>query len=213
MIREGEYHGLQAADSLRPSARDGGDRLCVRFAPSPADRATEEQRLVARCILGEQDAWTTLFQDYHSTLVAYIKFLTPGGSREQAEETAAGVWCSFYCGMAKVLQRYDPQAGGLLRCLKHLARGEVWRRRRSERCRRLRECKVARKDSTCGDVEYGLMVQEFLATLTRREREFCLSILLSASECGVGRKISDSNEWTLRSRIMRKYRTYLLQNN
>lgn len=213
IICEGNCQGLRTADFLRALARDGAGRLVGGLPPSPVDDATEEQRLIARCMLGEEEAWATVFQLYHPRLIHYIEYLTRVGDREQAEEVAAAVWCSLCGGMASVLKRYDPKAGGLLRCLKYLARGVLLRRRRTERRERIRECKAARSEAMRGDVGYGIMVQEFLATLTRREREFCLSILLSVAEVDRSRAISGSNEYTLRSRIMKKLRIYMVQNN
>lgn len=212
-VCEEDYMGLGTVDPLRPLARDADARIETLMSQSLDDPATEEQRLIARCIRGEDAAWETVFQVYHPRLVAYISFLTRGGSKEQADEVAAAVWCSLCCGASTQLGRYDPEAGGLLRCLKHLARGEIWRRRRSEQSRRRRECKAARKESTRDEVGHELVLEEFLATLTRRELEFCLSDLLSMPEFRDHTEVSTCNVWKLRSRVMKKFRTYVLRNN
>ncbi|MDR3621117.1 MAG: hypothetical protein P4L85_17325 [Paludisphaera borealis] len=178
-----------------------------------SDSRAEEARLLEGCLRGENDAWKAVFKNYHPKLVAYIEVISQGGSGEQAEEVAAAVWCALWCGASTHFDRYDPQAGGLLNYFKSLARGEIWRRRRSERSRRFRECKAARNESTRDEVGRGLVLQEFLATLTPREREFCMSILTSVSEFGGREEVSTCNEWKIRSRVMKKFRTYMLQNN
>lgn len=212
---EPRRRGLRTADVLGAPTRDGGLRLVVEIAPAPIDQRTEEQRLVARCMLGDKEAWATMFREYHPGLISYLKLLTRlwGGDGEQAEEVAAAVWCSLYVGTDKALKRYNPEAGSLLRFLKFEARSVFSRWLRSEKRGRLRECKVARKEAFRDDLSYGLVVEEFLATLTRRERELCTSILLSVPEAGRGRPISGTNECVIRGRIKKKLRIYMIQNN
>ena len=65
---------------------------------------------------------------------------------------------------------YDPQVGRLLTYLKVLARGEIWKRRREEKNRRSRECCSARSEVTTDETEPAIVIEEFLAILTRQER-------------------------------------------
>lgn len=215
MACEARGRGLRTADRPGPPPGDAGVRRLVEGASTSVARAAEERRLIAGCMLGEDEAWETIFRDYHPRLISYLNFLTRmwGGDREQAEEVAFSIWCGLYDGTARFLRKYDPAAGDLLRFIKNEARGMLGRRRRSELRGRRRECAAARVEATRDDVGYGLMVEEFLATLTRREREFCLSILLSAPEVDAIRPISETNEYVLRCRIMKKLRTYMIQNN
>ena len=172
----------------------------------------EEERLVARCLRGEDTAWETMFHLYHPQLVSIIKAMMHGESgMEQAEEIAAAVWSSL-CGEAYTrLRQYDPQAGRLLGYLASMARREIRRGRRSERNRYSRECRAARREATSDETGRGLVIQEFLATLTRREREFCLSDLLQQSKPTVRSGVSSANGWQLRSRVLKKFRTYFLR--
>ncbi len=203
--------GYRSPELLGSPTRERSYRLIVGNAPS----IVEELRLIAGCRLGEEEAWKTIFRDYHPRLLDYLDFLTRiwGGDREQAEEVAFTLWCGLYDGTARFLKKYDPAVGGLLRCIKNEARSVLNRRRRSAMRGRRREREVARKEASCDDVTYGLVVEEFLATLTRREREFCVSILLRVPEAGAIRPISETNEYALRCRIMKKLRIYMIQNN
>jgi DNA-directed RNA polymerase specialized sigma24 family protein len=172
---------------------------------------SEEERLVARCLQGEHTAWETLFRDYHPQLVSIIKSLTPHESgAEQAEEVAAAVWSSLCGGAFSRLRRYDPRTGRLLGYLARMARSEIWRERRSERRRYTRECKAARKEATWDEVGRELILQEFLTTLSHREREFCLSYLMQQANSPVRPKVSAANGWRLRSRVLKKFRTFYL---
>jgi len=178
------------------------------FSPS------EEERLVARCLYGEDAAWETMFRFYHPQLVSIIKALTHGeGAMEQAEEIAAAVWSSLCSEAYTRLRRYDPQTGRLMGYLASMARSEIRKWRRSKRSRYSRECLSARKEETPVEIDGGLVLQEFLATLTRREREFCLSDLLKQSKATVRPEVSLANGWQLRSRVLKKFRTYFLQDN
>jgi len=130
-----------------------------------------------------------------------------------AEEIAAAVWCSLCADSFMRLRRFDPAMGGFLRYLGLLARGEIWRRKRADRSRALRESRAARKESTVPECERALIIQEFLDTLTPREREFCLAYLLNEFDPSSCRNFSAANGWQLRSRVFKKFRTYYSRNS
>ncbi len=174
----------------------------------------EEERLVARCLRGEDAAWEMMFHLYHPQLLSIIRVLMRGeGAMEQAEEIAAAVWSSLCSEAFTRLRQYDPRAGRLLGYLASMARIEIRRGRRSKRNRYSRECMAARKEAISDEIGRSLVIQEFLATLTRREREFCLSDLLKQSKPTVRSEVSLANRWQLRSRVLKKFRTYILQEN
>jgi len=152
-----------------------------------------------------------MFHLYHPQLVSIIKCLMHNESGiEQAEEIAAAVWSSLCTEAYTRLRQYDPRAGRLLVYLASMARKEIWRGRRSERNRYARECKVARKEATPDETGRGVEIQEFLATLSRREREFCLSVLLKHAKPTVRSGVTSSNRWQIRSRVQKKFRSYFL---
>jgi DNA-directed RNA polymerase specialized sigma24 family protein len=183
--------------------------------PQQPDRSrhplAEEEQLVARCLRGEDAAWTTLFHLYHPKLLTIIRWLIHNeGGAEQAEEVAATVWSSLCSEGYSRLRRYDPRAGRLLGYLSAVARREIWRRRRSDRSRSLRERSVARREATWDEDNGALALTEFLATLTGREREFCLSELLPRARATGRLSLSATNAWQLRSRVLKKLRTYFI---
>jgi DNA-directed RNA polymerase specialized sigma24 family protein len=173
-----------------------------------------EEGLVARCLQREETAWEMIFHYYHPQLVGIIRSMMSGTSgKDQAEEIAAVVWSSLFCSESDSrLRRYDARTGRLLVYLASMARKEIWRGRRSERNRHFRECKVARVEATADDIGRRLDIQDFLATLTPREREFFLSHLVRQSTHTVQSEVSSANGWQLRSRVLRKFRRYFSQN-
>lgn len=169
----------------------------------------ELDRLIARCLKGDGAAWDRMFEHYQPHLLAHVLYLLRGeGGVELAEEMAAAVWCSLCSDSFMRLRRYDPALGGFLRYLGLLARGEIWRRKRADRSRASRESHAARKESTVPECERGLVIQEFLDTLTPCEREFCIAYLLNEFEPSSRRNLSAANGWKLRSRVFKKFRTY-----
>jgi RNA polymerase sigma factor (sigma-70 family) len=171
--------------------------------------AKSERLLVERCINGEKAAWESLFHHHQPRLLAIIEGYL--GHRAEcgdlnAEEIAATVWYSLVVGENARLRRYDPSRGaGLLTYLAALARREIWKRYRRVQNRHSRETRAARSETTKEDAAWcNLLLQEFLRTLTRREREFCVDYLLSTGDESGRPGISAQNVWQLRSRIMRK---------
>jgi hypothetical protein len=180
----------------------------------PSHQESEEGLIVARCLRGEYTAWETMFHHYHPRLVSIIKVeMNCQCSTEQAEEIAASVWCSLCSEAYSRLRRYDPHAGRLLAYLAGLARREIWKKRREEQHRRSRESRAARMEATTDEAGRGLIVQEFLDTLSRREREFCLSDLMKQSRHPGRSDVSSTNRWKLRSRILKKCQTFILEDS
>jgi len=169
--------------------------------------------MVERCIDGKKDAWESLFHHYQPRLLAIIKrYLGPRAECGDldAEEVAASIWYSLVVSESARLRRYDPSRGTkLLTYLAALARREIWKRYRREQSRHVRETRAARLDKTSGDdSQCNLLLEEFLKTLTPREREFCLTYLLAT--CGESELpgVSAANIWQLRCRVMRKLRLF-----
>ena len=96
----------------------------------PSFSPYEEERLVARCLHGEDTAWEMMFHLYHPQLVSIITAMMHGeGAMEQAEEIAAAVWSSLCSEAYTHLRQYDPRAGRLLAYLASMARSEIRRAR------------------------------------------------------------------------------------
>ena len=60
------------------------------------------------------------------------------------------------------------------------------------------------------ETEPAIVIQEFLAILTRRERAFCQSYLMKQSGCSCQSEISSSNYSKLQGRVMKKFRKFVL---
>jgi DNA-directed RNA polymerase specialized sigma24 family protein len=174
----------------------------------------EEERLIAQCLQGEGTAWETLFHLYHPRLLNIIKALMRNeGGMERAEEIAAMVWGSLCAEEYIRLRRYTPGSGRLLGYLASMARRQIGRMRRTETNRHSRECRVARKEGAWDEIGHGVAMQEFLATLTCREREFCVSDLLNQTRSASRSSVSRANTWQLRSRVLKKFRRFFLRKN
>lgn len=171
----------------------------------------DDGQLVERCLRGEDRAWEMIFRLYHPQLVSIIRYLMHGaGATEQAEEIAAAIWSSLCNDDYRRLRQYDARTGRLLFYLARIARREIWRNRRSEMKRHTRESRVARSEMSWEEADRGIVLEEFMATLTRREREFLLSDLVGSSKDRAGRSDSMANRWQLRSRVLKKLRKYLV---
>ena len=95
----------------------------------PSFSPYEEERLVARCLRGEDAAWELMFHLYHPRLMSVIKAeMNWHCSTDLAEEIAASIWCSLCSETYSRLRRYDPQVGRLLTYLRALARREIWQK-------------------------------------------------------------------------------------
>ena len=172
---------------------------------------SDEAGLIAKCLQGDNTAWEAMFRANHPRLVLIIKSMIQDKSgTEQAEEVAAAVWCSLCKEAYSRLRRYDAKAGGFLSYLVWIARREIWRKRRAEQRRHRRECRVARSEATLDEPDRGLAMEEFLDTLTRREREFCMSGLMNLPERTASMQISPTCKWQLRSRVLKKFETHFL---
>jgi hypothetical protein len=171
----------------------------------------EEERLVARCLRGEDTAWEMIFHLYHPRLVSIIKAeMNWQCSTDQAEEIAASIWCSLCSETYSRLRRYDPEIGRLLTYLRALARREIWKKGREEKNRRSRERRSARNEAATDDIERAIVVEEFLDILTRQEREFCESYLMEESRHSGQSVVSSTNCWKLRSRVLKKFQAFVL---
>jgi hypothetical protein len=150
-----------------------------------------------------------MFKVYHPRLVSIIRSLTRNDYLvEQPEEIASAVWCAL-CKQAYFrLRHFDPRMGRLIDYLAGMARKEIMNVRRAARNRRFRETRVARREAMLDHVDRSLVIQEFLATLTHREREFCLCDLMRQPGPWCHAEFSRANGWQLRCRVLKKFQAY-----
>jgi DNA-directed RNA polymerase specialized sigma24 family protein len=173
-----------------------------------------DRQLVDRCLSGESKAWEDLYFEFHDRLLASIKSML-GPARADpnlVDEIAARVWYAVVANDAQLLARFQPQRGCRLSTfLAAIARGQAVAIFRSEKRRRGRELVASRLERQSPEESLETMlgqIEEFLKTLTPREREFCAEILLDLTDAPEG-DYSPTNAWQLRSRIHGKLRRFL----
>jgi RNA polymerase sigma factor (sigma-70 family) len=194
---------LQVKNSTRDQTRDS-----TALSPAEWDR-----RLVDRCLAANPDAWTELYQRYHRGLTAAVDlmFASCQLDADVIEEIVARVWYAVVANGAELLDRFDPARNCRLSTyLATIARNEARGMFRSERRRRSRENIASRPNwepECAAELYTQAEIEEFLSTLSPREREFCAEVLLLGDEESEGR-FSQSNAWKLRSRIRGKLRSY-----
>src|SRR5262249_22856273 len=111
-----------------------------------------------------------------------------------------------------LLERYDAQRGcRLTTFFAALARHELLKYWRSERRRRNREhVAVTRRPKVrsngCDSIR--MVWEEFVETLTQRERRFLEKVLLVPPSDSVEENLSQANVWQLRSRVLSKLKLY-----
>lgn len=182
----------------------------------PAD-AWADRRLVDRCRAGEIAAWEQLYHQCHGPLVLAIKVFLGRYSAgdDLAEEIAARVWLNLVDDQGALLDRFDAERGcRLTTFLAALAKRDVLRYLRSERRRHAREnasrpnVGSQRALPPPPDADFSVALDEFLDTLSLREREFCEAYLL-ANAVRAADDYSATNRWQLCHRVRRKLLDFL----
>jgi len=177
-----------------------------------------DSHLARRCLAGEVVAWEELYAQCHPPLLVSIELMLGPGHADPnvVDEIAARVWYTLVENDGNALARYDPQRGGRLTTfLRALAKTEVRRHCRAERRRRNREWRARGGKPpyhSAGDAQAASLLEEFLPTLTRREREFYHDHLLGPPAGGgedAARARSSSNARQLSHRIRKKLLWFL----
>ena len=180
-----------------------------------AERATTplaERQLVDQCLAGDEAAWNALFKAVHAPLVTVTKsLLTSTTDDDLANEVVGRVWYSLVAEPTRKLGRFDPARGCcLVTFLTALAKNEIRQHFRTEHRRRVRERKASRREarsSSLNLVQTPILFDEFLESLTPREREF-LQVHLEDPKLPA-EPFTDANAWQLKYRIRKKLTAYL----
>jgi DNA-directed RNA polymerase specialized sigma24 family protein len=175
--------------------------------------AAEDRRLVEQCLAGDEAAWDELYRRHHPILLRIIKALlfSKTGRADLVEEIAARVWFSLVSENGRRLGLYDAGQGcRLITFLAAMARNEILQHIRAERRRRIREQFASQPESVSpllNDWQGKNLVEEFVKTLTPREREFFRSNLLNISSDAPN--FTTSNSWQLKHRVHRKLKFFI----
>lgn len=170
----------------------------------------EDRRLVDRCLAGEADAWDELYHSFHGGLVATVRLLLGPAEWDinLVDEIVARIWYALVNRDGELLDRFDTSRGCRLSTyLAQLARSEISSFFRSERRRRNRERIASRTGHEAAEDQMAAEFEEFFATLTPREKEFCAAILLG-HDPNAAETFSATNAWKLQSRIRSKLRSH-----
>ena len=180
-----------------------------------ASPVVQDRELVDRCLSGESRAWDSLYQKYHPVLCGVLKSLlnARSGDDHLVEEIAARVWYGLVRDKGRRLGRFDDTRGYRLSTfLAAFAKRELLQHFRSEQRRRSRErsASLSPISSDPSNPRPGdILVEEFLHTLTPREREFFQANLLGSTSDDDTPHFSTTNIWQLRHRVQRKLRAFL----
>jgi DNA-directed RNA polymerase specialized sigma24 family protein len=178
-----------------------------------------DRDLVRRCLKGDVAAWQEMFDRCQPHLLASIgSLLKPYGlNTNLAEEIASRVWFSLVGANGSLLDRFDAHRGcQLTTFISALARHELlmyWRtekrQRKREQAAMIRRPSVHPNDADC----FQIVWDEFVATLTQRERSFLEDVLLVPSATPETENLSQTNFWQLRSRVTAKLKLYSSNGN
>ncbi len=206
--------GVLMASRPNGDQQDAGNRSHDPF-PRLQQAITRDRALVDRCLAGRSSAWDELYRRHHSRLLAAIRAMirSPKPDVNLTEEIAARVWYALVANNAQLLDRFDVKRGCRLSTyLAMIARSEASSLFRSERRRRKREQFASRADRTrmaTGEGSTRIDWQEFLPTLTPREREFLLAFLVAHPQQHEKSMFSATNRWQLSSRIQHKLERHM----
>jgi hypothetical protein len=177
--------------------------------------ATQDRELVDRCMSGEPNAWSLMYERFHVSLMSSIRaFLGRAGHDfHTIEEIAARVWYALIRDDFALLGKFDAARNCRLSTfLSMLAKTEARLLIRSERRRKSREQTASKselngqKPRQGGDV---LSEQEFLSTLTPAERTFYADVLLRSEAAEGDLPYTQQNLWQLRHRVRKKLERFL----
>jgi len=208
--------GATKAPRSTPDVEHDCQRLSSRNGSTPmSDRA-----LVDRCLAGDVLAWEDLYGKCQPPLLLAIRvFLGRNASKQDlVEDIAAKVWFTVIDGKSNLLNRFDSGRGcRLTTFLAGVAKNEVSRHFRAERRRQSREAIASwARSSTSNNGRFGSLassdvaLNEFLTTLTPREREFCEGHLLGAVAVEPT-AYTPANRWQLQHRVRSKLWKFLQQ--
>jgi DNA-directed RNA polymerase specialized sigma24 family protein len=183
-------------------------------ASSPTSLRERDVELVRCCLQGDVAAWQELFAQCQTHLLLTVRsMLHPNGNNlNVADEIAARVWFSLVESNGRLLVRFDAHRGCRLKTfIAALARHELLEYWRSERRLRNRELQAVRCRPKAQPAEvnhFNMVWDEFLTTLSSREREFLEQVLLVPTRDSGSDALSQANIWQLRSRVRSKLKTY-----
>ncbi|MDY0167977.1 MAG: hypothetical protein RBS80_15620 [Thermoguttaceae bacterium] len=183
-----------------------------RGSPNPCG---SDPSLLARCLSGDRPAWEEFYEACTPELRRLVRFfLRTQRDDNTIEEIVASVWYALLRDDARVLRRYAPERSTCLGCyLAGVVRCHVCRHERAESERLLHVCQLAcRKKSEFGasasNLDFGMLLNDFVATLNPKELAFLEGYLLSPPNGNNG-TLSAADVWQRRHRLRMKLKQFL----
>lgn len=204
--------------ATRPGDQAVDGSLNDDAASVSAEGALSDAALVQQCLGGDEVAWEQLYYRCHPGLLRAIRFLLEPESRDinLVDEIAARVWYQLLRDDARLLSKFDPERDcRLLGYLVGFARNEIMQHARAERRRRSHEAvggQLLLRSQRASNWPIGPLLDEFAATLNRRERQFLKEFLLlppAGEKEAAQEEISPTNVWQRRHRIRFKLKAFM----
>lgn len=176
-----------------------------------------DRQLVDDCLTGQKDAWERLYHRCHPYLVAAVRKYLGGQANDQqlVEEIVAQVWFLVIQNDGQMLDRFSAQRDRRLTSyLGGFAHNQVRAYARSEKRRHLREAEATRghrvHDSMHAERD-PLEMQDFISTLSDRERKYVAWCMLPPSDEPDGKEpfsATENSDRQLRHRLRSKMRDF-----
>lgn len=173
-----------------------------------------ETVIIAKCLTGDGAAWQEFYSRYRKSLLDSIhkQLGVKASNTDLVEEIAARVWYSLVCRDYRRLRAYEKGRAGFKTYLASLARQQVRLYYREKQRQRRREVPLADSDNGCGgcaDWPPAATQEEFIATLSRREKQYFEQHLLGNAVETESASLSVANRWKLRQRVFDKLKAFL----
>ena len=204
-------------------AANAADEELIDGVPQTADLGNDEflaadARLVERCIQGEVTAWEELYLKCHAPLCTSIRIRLGrlGADAQLVDELAARVWYLLVADDGEQLPKYRAYQKSIQTYVRLIARRVIADYFRTER-RRLKNEIFSLMHKSSGETaahadSLPILVGEFLALLTPRERIFCfdyLQISPDDKQMKSDKPYSPANIWQLTRRVYKKFLNYI----
>lgn len=173
-----------------------------------------ETLVIQKCLTGDDAAWQELYSRYRPSLLDSIRSQLAGkaDNADLVEEIAARVWYSLVWRDYQRLRAYEKGRAGFKTYLAALARQQIQLYYRERQRQSRREVPLANSDHNCGgcaDWPSTATQEEFIATLSPREKQYFEQHLLGNIGAAEFTFLSSANRWKLRQRVFDKLKAFL----
>jgi len=176
------------------------------------DEIAEERLLIKKCLAHDGAGWERLYEHYQPGLLKSIPRRMHGKVHDPnvIEDIAQEVWARLLAKDMRRFRTFDPEHGRLgsyLDLLAHWAVQQFWKERaRHKPPARLQDWQ-AENHGPAAEFE-DLRMQEFLGTLSRQERRFCLGCMLGRAGACEPYEFSHEYAQQLTRRVLERWEAF-----